>query len=500
MITKKPFLMIALAAVVAVGGFAFSVSQSPANNGKSFLGMKPAIPVARSVNYEPKAEATKAGMAVLEELDSTFAGISEQASLGVVSIQSGRGASGSGFVYRTDGWIVTNDHVVGNADTVQVALPDGRTVEGKVISSRDPQLDLAVVKIEADGLTALPLANSSKVRVGQFTIAVGSPFGLDDTVTVGHVSALGRGSTVNDPNSQTSRGYAGLIQTDASINPGNSGGPLLNIHGEVIGVNSTIVSTTAASAGIGFSIPSNVVRAVADELIETGKFDRGVLGAFIRELKPIELKEYKANGGAFIEDVVPGTPAATAGLQAKDIVVAMNGKEVPTELELRIRLYEASPGDTVQVAFLRDGVRKQTSLKLDEPQVQPQFGMNSPQGQEQFPFDRLFGQPDEQAVPDGPVRLGLGVRDLDETMRSQFNLPTSAKGVVVMSIDANSFGQQVGAKQGDLLVELNGEAVTQVGDLRTIMEGVEWGDRVTVVLERNEGGKVSRLTQTRRIQ
>lgn len=505
MITKKPILMIALAAVVAVGGFALALNNSPANAGKSLmLGLGNKAPVSKPVNYAPDAKATKAGMAMLEELDSTFAGISEQASLGVVSIQSGQGASGSGFVYRTDGWIVTNDHVVGNSSSVQVALPDGRTVPGKVIKSGDAQIDLAVVKIDANGLTALPLANSNLVRVGQFTIAVGSPFGLDDTVTVGHVSALGRGSTVNDPNSMTARGYSGLIQTDASINPGNSGGPLLNIHGEVIGVNSTIVSTTAASAGIGFSIPSNVVRAVADELIETGKFDRGVLGAFIRELKPIEKTEFKAPGGAMIDDVVAGTPAAEAGLVAKDVIVSLDGKEVPTELALRIKLYEASPGQSVQVGYIRDGVRKQTSLKLAEPEQPQQLGMMGQPGQgnmQEFPFDRLFGdQGQAPQMPDGPVRLGLGVREVDATLRSQFKLPAESKGVVVMSIDENSFGAQVGAKQGDLLVELNGEAVTKVGDLRMILEDVNWGDRVTVVLERFEDGKMSRLTQTRRIR
>ena len=497
--TKQPYLIIALAAIVGGGGLVFGLSKTPASSGKSLWSMGGAsTPISRTVSHDSSnPKITKNGMAVLAELDSTFAGISEEASLGVVSIASGNGASGSGFVYRSDGWIVTNDHVVGRATEVDVTLPDGRTLKGKVTQSGDQQLDLAVVKIDAKDLVALPLADSDTVRVGEFAIAVGSPFGLDDTVTIGHVSALGRGSTVNDPNSQTSRGYAGLIQTDASINPGNSGGPLLNIHGEVIGVNSTIVSTTAASAGIGFSIPSNVVRAVADELIETGSFDRGVLGAFIRELKPIERKDLNIAGGAFIEDVVPNTPAGVAGLQAKDVVVGFNGQQVHTELGLRIKLYESSPGDTITVDYLRDGSKRSAQLKLDEPEKQVLAQNFQPEAMQGFPFGDGSEMP---SIPQGPVQLGVLLRDADDTVRQQFGLPSNTKGLVITSVDPNSFANRIGIKAGDILVELNGEPVLSRTDIQGVLQDVSWGDQVTVVVNRFENGKMTRLTQTRRIR
>jgi serine protease Do len=497
--TKQPFLMIALAAVVGIGGLGFGLSQSPANSGKSMFKMPSFTQPARVVRNDSGVGPTASGLAYLEQLDDTFSGISEEAAASVVSIANGTGGSGSGFVYRSDGWIVTNDHVVGNSDVVEVTLPDGRTMKGKVTKSQDQQLDLSVVKIDAKDLVALPLANSDTVRVGQFAIAVGSPFGLDDTVTVGHVSALGRGSTVQDQAAQVSRGYAGLIQTDASINPGNSGGPLVNIHGEVIGVNSTIVSTTQASAGIGFSIPSNVVRAVADELIQTGKFDRGVLGAFIRELKPIEKKELNATGGAMIDDVVPGTPAGEAGLQAKDVITALDGEPVKTELGLRIMLYRSSPGKNVTVSYLRDGSTRTAKLKLDAPEPQ-QIAQNfQPEGMQQFPFGNM-DQREAPTMPQGPVQLGVGVRELDATTRSQFNLPSDAKGIVIVSVQQGSFADRMGAKAGDVLAELNGEEVSSRTDIQKILQETSWGEPVTIVLNRFENGKFTRITQTRRIR
>ncbi|MFM9872567.1 MAG: trypsin-like peptidase domain-containing protein [Fimbriimonadaceae bacterium] len=502
--TKQPFLMIALAAVVGVGGLAFGLSQSPAGSGQSLFKFPAFNQPAHVVRNDGGASGPPAtGLAYLEQLDQTFAGISEEAAASVVSIANSSGGSGSGFVYRSDGWIVTNDHVVGNSDVVQVTLPDGRTLKGKVIKSQDPQLDLSVVKIDTKDLVALPMANSDEVRVGEFAIAVGSPFGLDDTVTIGHVSALGRGSTVQDQASQVSRGYAGLIQTDASINPGNSGGPLVNIHGEVIGVNSTIVSTTQASAGIGFSIPSNVVRAVADELITNGKFDRGVLGAFIRELKPIEKKELSTSGGAMIDDVVEGTPAGKAGLQAKDVVTSFNGQAVKSELGLRIMLYKASPGDEVTVSYLRDGSTRSAKLKLETPEPQQQAQNFAPEGMQQFPFgnmDQGQGQNESPMMPQGPVQLGIGVRELDETTRNQFKLPADTKGLVILTVSPNSFADRMGAKPGDVLAELNGEVVTTRSDIQKILQDVSWGDPVTIVFSRFEGGKFTRITQTRRIR
>lgn len=498
---KNPILILAVGAVIAGAGVVFGLGPSTPIITSVRNAVNP--PTQLAGNLDATERVSSHGMALLKELDDTFAELSEGASKGVVSIASPNGGSGSGFIYRSDGYIVTNDHVVGGAKTVDVALPDGRTLKGKVTFSNDDQIDLALVKIDAKDLPSLPMADSSKVRVGQFAIAVGSPFGLDDTVTVGHVSALGRGSMVPDPRfGNLTRAYAGLIQTDAPINPGNSGGPLLNIYGEVIGVNSTIVSASNSSAGIGFSIPSNVVKAVADEMIETGKFDRGVLGAYIRELTPVEKAELKVPGGAYVEGVEPGGPSAQAGIKDHDVIVGINGNTLPTELDLRVALYKSSPGESATLDYVRDGKRLTTTIELDKPErEQPQ--RLAPEG---LPYGG-FGLPDYDELrerlrnprPDVPVRLGISLRTADATVRKQFDLPADAKGLVVTMVDKASFAAKIGVKQGDVLIELNGENVDTVPQIAKILECVKWGDPVTVVVMRYKDGRASRITMTENI-
>jgi len=495
---KNPLLVIAVGVILGGAGLVYGVSQSGNSSplGKLMNKTGVELPVKLARDLDATKGASSKGMDILRELDDTFASISAGASAGVVSISSPNGGSGSGFVYRSDGWIITNDHVVAGATEVQVALPDGRTVKGTVTLANDDQIDLAVVKVEEKGLAALPLADSRAVRVGQFAIAVGSPFGLDDSVTVGHVSALGRGSVVADPRGG-SRGYSGLIQTDAPINPGNSGGPLLNIDGEVIGVNSTIVSTTQASAGIGFSIPSNVVRAVVDELIEKGEFDRGVLGAYIREMTKFERNDLKVSGGAFVDGVESTGPTAKAGLQQNDVITSFNGKPLNNELELRVALYQSSPGDQVTIDYVREGEKKSAKLKLDAP-VRQQLSREMPEmGGNPF---RQFQQPEIPENYDTPVRLGVGLRLADPTVRSQFKLPETVKGTVIYQVTSGSFAERIGLLPGDVLTELNGEPIDEVSDVGKILTNVSWGDRVTVVVTRYEGDTPTKMTLTDRIR
>ena len=207
------------------------------------------------------------------------------------------------MIYTQDGWIITNDHVVAGADSVKVVMSDGREIDGEIHRIGDQQLDIALVKVKAKNLPTLKFSESDSVRVGQFAIAVGAPFGLANSVTVGHVSAIGRPGLAGDRVSGP-RVYRDMIQTDAAINPGNSGGPLINIDGEVIGINTTIYSPTGTSSGIGFAIPANIVRVVADEMIATGKFDRGFIGIEPVNLKPYQLKERKIDGGALVSSVL----------------------------------------------------------------------------------------------------------------------------------------------------------------------------------------------------
>ncbi len=506
---KNPIVLIALGLIAGAGALAFSLGDSNSVAHSLTRRILPTAVVSQPVANVPAPELTKKGLDLLRDLDQTFAGLAEEASAGVVSIQAGNGmgqGQGSGFVYRKDGWIVTNDHVVAGNEEVTVILNDGREIKGKVTRANDNQIDLAVIKIDADGLIPLPMADSNRVHPGQFAMAVGAPFGLDNTVTVGHVSAISRGSTVNDPR-YGERGYAGLIQTDAPINPGNSGGPLLNIEGEVIGVNSTIVSTTAASAGIGFSIPSNIVSAVADELIATGKFDRGFLGAVLRDVKPYEREKLGVKGGAMLDEVPAEGPAGKAGLKDGDVLVQIGNEAVATELDLRILLYKTSPNQSVPIQFIRDGQTKTASLKLGAPEAmvarRPEsfpFNMEDVPGIE-IPDElrERFNDPDVAPVPDR-VRLGVGLRMLDETARSQFKLPASAKGVVIMTVTPNSFAQRVGMRTGDVLVRLNGEDIVDVDDVSAILADVQWGDQVTVVMDRYTDGVKSTITQTRAIR
>lgn len=461
----------------------------------------------------PAASAKLAGapapgnLEALRQMDTTFADISETASRAVVSIRSSRGGQmgeGSGFIYRADGWIVTNDHVVGGSTSVSVMLNDGRELEGKVYRANDDQVDLALVKVNANDLPVLPMANSDLVRPGQFTLAIGAPFGLENTVTVGHVSALGRGSSVSDPEFGD-RGYIGMIQTDAPINPGNSGGPLINIDGEVIGVNSTIFSTNMASAGIGFAIPAKVVSAVADELIKTGKFDRGLIGAFIDDLKPFQKKELKLEGGAILSETVPeGTPAYQAGLRKGDVITRIDGDPLGDQMDLRVALYKKSPKDNVSITYVRDGQIKETKLALDAPATpvatrQPRSSQMPEDLNDLFrgmPFDRM--NPESGSQPETRTNqkatIGINVRAVDETTRKQFGLPENATGVVVMAVEAGSFAAKYGLKAGDLVTRINSVTIKSLDDVRKASADLRVGDQLTLSYMRSMGGSMSEGT------
>lgn len=490
---KMPVIMIAAGLTLGLGGVWAAMNQDAfkAKPNSGLLLPEPVVRVASTV--DPNSLST------LESLDMTFASIADQASRGVVSIKSamGRnGGQGSGFIYRADGWIVTNDHVVGNAETVTVVLNDGREVEGKVRRADDDQVDLAMVKVDVTDLPVLRMADSDMVRPGQFALAVGSPFGLENSVTVGHISALGRGSEVYDQQFGP-RGYTGMIQTDTTINPGNSGGPLLNIQGDVIGVNSTIYSTTMQSAGIGFAIPSKVVKVVADELIETGKFDRGLIGAMIDDLKPFQKKELDVTGGAIVLGTEPGTPAYDAGLRENDVITRIDGTPLNDQMDLRLALYERSPSDTVEVTYKRDGAIKSTKLTLSAPtrvanNAQPQ--QQVPQGFEDL--FRQFGGPDMRERGQGgpqmdqsrPVQLGVTIREADPTVIEQFKLPEGTKGVVIMSIAPGSFAARSGLQPGDVIQSINGNPVTSAEGVGREVSKLRWGQRITIEYLRADGG------------
>lgn len=502
---NRPWLIIGAGALL-VGGFV--AGQAIRNNGGTLAMQNP-------IRLNPAGLNTGVNLNNLKQLDETFAALAEAASQGVVFIMADNGKdsnsatfalqgtkSGSGFIYRSDGWIVTNDHVVSGYDKVKVVLADGREVTGKVVSCNDPQLDLALIKVDESNLPSLAMADSSQIRLGQIAMAIGAPFGLDDSVTFGHISAMGRPGQIPDPSTGKIRVYSGLIQTDAAINPGNSGGPLLNVNGDVIGVNSAINSQSGSSAGIGFAIPANVVKAVADEMISTGKFDRGLMGVNPRDLKPFEKKKLNIDGGAYSAQVDTSTPAYKAGIREKDVITAIDGTPVKGEIDLRIAMYKLSPGQTVKVDYVRDGKTNTTSLKLEAPPKEVVQRM--PQNQEN-PFgnvpDGMFGNPEDnnnqQGDPSQPSvkpKLGVMVQQINETARTQFGLPSDASGVVITNITSGSLASKLNLNTGDVIQEINGKKISTVDDLTSAIAAISVGDQATIKFVRYKGNSKSSYT------
>ena len=366
-------------------------------------------------------------------------------------------STGSGVIVDPRGYILTNNHVVENAGTVEVRLSDDRRFPGTIVG-RDAKTDLAVLKIDAPAasLPVATLGDSDKLRAGQWAIAIGNPFGLDRTVTIGHISATGR----------THVGvatYEAFIQTDASINPGNSGGPLLNIEGKVIGINTAIVSS---GQGIGFSIPISLARDIMTQLINKGRVVRGWLGIVIQELTP-ELAEgfgVKQAGGVLVAEVMKDSPAEAAGLKPGDIVVEFDGAPVKDVSELQKRVAAVEPGRPAPLVVIRDKARTPLSVKIGE-------------------------QPGDTAEPNAPPKeetLGLTVEPLTPEASRQFKLTTSS-GVVVTAVAPGSSGEQAGIRPGDAILEVNRQPVSDVESFRRIIGSIKPGEVVPVYLQRGGG-------------
>ena len=268
-------------------------------------------------------------------------------------------AVGSGVIIdAAHDYVVTNNHVVKNAKTIQVTLKDHRTFTAKIVGT-DPQTDIAVLKIPAEHLVAMPLGNSAQLRVGDYVAAIGDPFGVGQTATYGIVSALGRtGLGIEN--------YENFIQTDASINPGNSGGALVNMAGQLVGMNTAILSQSGGNVGVGFAIPVDMVRTIAQELINHGKVTRGELGVMVQNLTPslAQAMGISVNEGAVVSEVLPGTPAQRAGLKAGDVIIKLNGEKVPSSSELRNKVAELGPNTKVDITYLRNGHPKTVGVTL----------------------------------------------------------------------------------------------------------------------------------------
>jgi serine protease Do len=369
--------------------------------------------------------------------------------------------SGSGMIVRSDGWILTNDHVVGDADRVIVKLYDGREFKGSV--RRDFRSDIALVKIDADHLPSVRFANSDDVRVGQWAIAFGSPFTLDDTMTVGIISARRRQDSIGVGDRQ--RFYPSLLQTDASINPGNSGGPLVDIEGRVIGVDVAINSPSGGSVGIGFAIPSNTARDVMQQLIARGEVIRGFLGVVPQALAPADREQYGVrSGGALLQSVSDGTPAQRAGLQPGDVVVRYDGRPVSDDIALREMVSGTAPGRTVSIDIRRDGRDRTVSATVERAPSVPSEASPIPSG--------------------SSGTLGVRVQAATSDVVRQLGLPGDVHGVVVTDVQAGSLADEAGLQPGDVIEKANGREVRNEADLRDASRSTKSGHSLALIIAR----------------
>lgn len=351
-------------------------------------------------------------------------------------------ALGSGVIVSQDGYILTSNHVVEGADDIRIETPGGKDYTAKVVGT-DPPTDSAVLKIEGAEFPAITLADSDKLQVGDVVLAIGNPFGIGQTVTMGIVSATGRGELgIVD--------YEDFIQTDASINMGNSGGALVDAQGRLIGINTAILSGTGGNQGVGFAIPINMGRSVMERLVTEGKVTRGFLGIGLQPLSPelAERLDLKDQGGALVAGVEEGFPAAEAGIKPGDLIVEFNGKRVAGDRQLRLMVSQTAPKTKASLKLLRNGKPKTLQVTLAElPSEKTLSGMM-----------RRGGGPAEQNAENETLE-GVEVSDIDGKARRQFNVPNHVRGALVSAVDPNSNAAEAGLREGDVILEIERKAV-----------------------------------------
>ncbi len=365
---------------------------------------------------------------------------------------------GSGFIIDKDGYIVTNNHVIENADKIMVKLKNGKEYDAEIIG-RDPNTDLALIKIKADkDLPTLPFGNSAGLKVGQWVVAIGSPFGLEQTVTAGIVSAKGR-VIGSGP-------YDDFIQTDASINPGNSGGPLLDLNGNVVGINTAIV---AGGQGIGFAIPVDLAQGIIEQLKSHGSVTRGWLGVGIQDLNE-EIADYydvQDKSGALVIEVFKDDPADVAGIQPKDIIIAVNGQKVASSRDLTSLIANIPVGDNIKVTVLRDGREKTYNVTIAKRQ-DVVSASDSPQNDDE---------------------LGIEVTALTSELARRLKLKDE-KGVVVSEVDPESKAAEAGIQRGDIIKEINHKEIQTIDDYRKAIEKIKKGKEINFFINRLNMGFV----------
>lgn len=369
------------------------------------------------------------------------------------------GGQGSGVIVSSDGYILTNNHVIDNAREVTVTLPDKREFKGKIVGT-DPKTDLAVVKIEADNLPTIAWGDASHLQVGEYVLAVGNPFGLNSTVTLGIVSALGRGRMGITQ-------YEDFIQTDAAINPGNSGGALVNTKGELVGINTAIFSQTGGYQGVGFAVSTTMGKPIYESLVKTGKVVRGYLGIGIQDLNQDLAKSFgiKESKGALVSDVKDDSPAGQAGLKQGDIITSYQGTPVEDAVALQRLVTKTIVGSKVAVRVLRDGHERDLTVTIGEQPDTTQIAKVE-SGEADYAF------------------AGVAVQDLDQDTAKELGIKGKAQGVVVTRVEPDSGAEKAGLMPGDVIKEINRHPVKSVKDFEKMSAGVKKGDNLLILINR----------------
>jgi serine protease Do len=372
---------------------------------------------------------------------------------------------GSGILISPDGYIVTNNHVVNGATEIKVTMNDRRTYTAKLVGA-DPLTDLAVIKISGTDLPSVPWGDSKALRPGQTVLAFGNPFGFRFTVTRGIVSGLNR----PNPDASDPRRPGGFIQTDAAINQGNSGGALVDARGEVVGINTFLISPSGTFSGMGFAIPSQIAEPVVDSLMRNGKVEHAYMGVGISDVTPENAQFFamKNNNGAVITQVDPDTPAAKAGLKIGDVITAVDGKEINDAGQLQIAVGSKSPGAKLQLSVLRNGKEMTVPITLAE-----MSGRN--------------GEPATEAANHGRGRWGLGLEDLTPDVRQQLQAPSNLEGAVIGKVVPGSSADDAGLQEGDVIVQVNHADVKNVAEVQQALSSVPKGKDALVLVWSNGG-------------
>ncbi|HZR46876.1 MAG TPA: DegQ family serine endoprotease [Candidatus Manganitrophaceae bacterium] len=379
---------------------------------------------------------------------------------------------GSGVIVDPNGLIITNNHVVEKADEIKVLLSDKREFKGKLVGT-DPKSDLAVVRIDAKNLPTVPWGDSAKMQVGEYVLAIGNPFGLNQTVTMGIVSAIGRANVgITD--------YEDFIQTDAAINPGNSGGAMVNTHGQLVGINTAIFTQSGGYMGIGFAVPSNMAKSVMESLVKSGKVVRGWLGVSIQEITPPLAKEFglKEAKGALVGDVLSGSPAEKAGFKRGDVIVDFMGHPIESSTQLRNLVAGTPVGAKGKVKVIRENKEKELDVTIEEqPKDIAKAGPQEP----------------EEAAPSSRLN-GVEVRNLTPEMAKQLDLGRSAKGVVITRVEPGSAAEEAGLQRGDLIMEVNRKPVNNTEEYEKALSKIDKNEAILLLVGRQ--GRTLFLTVT----